>query len=118
MLKEMLVKLGLSEKEAHIYEAALESGPETAQKIARRAGITRTATYIYIKSLIKKGLMSSNTRDKKTFFMILSRSVEIIERTFYKPLSFFPIPFFYKICFGIVLSFLLIRRFFQFLFAQ
>jgi len=68
MLKEMLVKLGLSEKEAHIYEAALESGPETAQKIAKRAGITRTATYIYIKSLIKKGLMSSNTRDKKTFF--------------------------------------------------
>ena len=68
MLKEMLIKLGLSEKEAHIYEAALESGPETAQKIARRAGITRTGTYIYIQTLIRKGLMGKTTRDKKTYF--------------------------------------------------
>lgn len=68
MLKEMLMNLGLSEKETQIYEAALESGPETAQKIARGAGTTRTAAYTYIKSLTKKGLMSSNIRDKKTYF--------------------------------------------------
>ncbi len=68
MSNKILTSLGLSEKEAQIYEATLESGPETVQKIAHRAGITRTGAYAYIRSLIQKGLMSSSTRDKRTYF--------------------------------------------------
>jgi len=69
MVKNILVKLGLAEKEAQIYKVALESGPETVQKIAQRAEITRTGAYAYIKSLMSRGLMSSSTRDKKTYFL-------------------------------------------------
>lgn len=68
MYNDIFKKLGLSEKEIKIYSAALELGPETANKIAKKAGITRTTAYIQLKSLIKKGLINSNARDKKTFF--------------------------------------------------
>lgn len=68
MAKDILTALGLSEKEIQIYKAALESGAETVQKIAQRASVTRTGAYSLIRSLIKRGLMSSNVRDKKTYF--------------------------------------------------
>ncbi len=68
MTLKILTKLGLSEKEAKIYKAALESGPETVQKIARKAEITRTSAYLHLKSLMKKGLINNNVRDKKTYF--------------------------------------------------
>ena len=65
---DTLKQLGLSEREAKIYLASLELGPETAQKIAQKSGITRTTAYAQIKSLVKRGLMNINRRDKKLFF--------------------------------------------------
>lgn len=67
MLTE-LIKLGLSEKEAKIYLAALELGAETAQEIAKKAGVNRATTYVILQGLIKKGLASTFTKGKKTFF--------------------------------------------------
>ncbi|MBU1029306.1 hypothetical protein KKE28_03830 [Patescibacteria group bacterium] len=71
-MEENLVKeleeIGLSEKEARIYLAALELGPATAQQIATKALINRPTTYIMIESLTKKGLMSSYRKGKKTMF--------------------------------------------------
>lgn len=63
-----LKQLGLSERETKTYLASLELGPETARKIAQKSGITRTTAYTQIKSLIKRGLMNVNRRDKKLFF--------------------------------------------------
>lgn len=68
MPAEILKKLGLSEKETKVYLAALELGPETARNIARSAELTRTTAYIHIKSLMRRGLVSSGMRDKKTIF--------------------------------------------------
>ncbi len=68
MPTNILNKLGLSEKEAKVYLSALELGPRTVQAIAKKADITRTTAYGHIKSLIKRGLMNSNVRDKKTYF--------------------------------------------------
>ncbi len=68
MPTNILNKLGLSEKEAKVYLSALELGPATVQAIAKKADITRTTAYGHIKSLIKKGLMNSNVRDRKTYF--------------------------------------------------
>lgn len=65
---DILKQLGLSEREAKIYLTSLELGPETAQKIAKKSGIARTTAYGQIKSLIRKGLMNVNKRDKKLFF--------------------------------------------------
>lgn len=63
-----LIKLGLSEKEAKVYLAALELGGRTAQDIARKAGVNRATTYVILQGLMKKGLASTFTQGKKTYF--------------------------------------------------
>lgn len=68
MYEKELENLGLSEKEARVYVASLELGPETAQNIARKAGINRPTTYLQIESLKEKGLMSEFQRGKKAFY--------------------------------------------------
>ncbi len=68
MFERDLENLGLTEKEAKIYLAALESGPETIQNIAKKAGINRPTTYLQVESLKAKGLMSEFQKGKKTFY--------------------------------------------------
>lgn len=66
----VLVDLGLSEKEAKVYLAALELGKSTVLKIAKKAGINRATTnYTITASLMKKGLVSSTTEGKKQYFL-------------------------------------------------
>jgi len=67
-LERELIKLGLSEKEASVYLAALELGPHPVQDIARRAGVNRATTYVMIEVLMQRGLMTSLERGKKRFF--------------------------------------------------
>jgi len=61
-------KIGLSEKEARVYLAALELGEATVQEIAKKAGINRTTAYFHVEDLIKKGLISSIEKKKKRYF--------------------------------------------------
>ena len=68
MLKEQLEKIGLAEKEAKVFLASLELGSSAAQGIAKKAGINRATTYVIIEKLMKKGLMSSVEKGKKTYF--------------------------------------------------
>lgn len=69
MFETSLQNLGLTEKEAKVYLAALELGPETAQNIAKKSVINRATTYVQIDSLKKKGLMSEFEKGKKTFYV-------------------------------------------------
>ncbi|MDD5043796.1 MAG: helix-turn-helix domain-containing protein [Patescibacteria group bacterium] len=64
-----LEKFGLSDKEANVYLAALELGTSTVQKISGKAKLKRPTTYVIIKSLTSKGLMSSFQEGKKQFFV-------------------------------------------------
>jgi len=68
MLKEQLEKIGLAEKEAKVFLASLELGSSAAQGIAKKAEINRATTYVIIEKLMKKGLMSSVEKGKKTYF--------------------------------------------------
>lgn len=68
MYEKELENLGLSEKEAKVYLAFLELGPETVQNIAKKANINRPTTYLQIESLKEKGLMSEFQKGKKTFY--------------------------------------------------
>lgn len=68
-LAKELENIGLSEKEAKVYLAALELGASTAQSIAAKATVNRPTTYVMIESLIKRGLMSSFEKGKKRFFL-------------------------------------------------
>lgn len=63
-----LRKLGLSEKEAKIYLAGLELGPDSAQSIAQKAGLLRPTAYEIIKKLENKGLFKETKEKKKRYF--------------------------------------------------
>jgi sugar-specific transcriptional regulator TrmB len=79
MLKE-LQDIGLSEKEARVYIAALEIGKATADHLAKQAKIVRPTTYVQLDSLMKQGLMSKYEEDKKTYFV--PESPENLKRIF------------------------------------
>jgi sugar-specific transcriptional regulator TrmB len=81
MLKE-LEDIGLSEKEAKVYLAALEIGRATADQLAKHAKIVRPTTYVQLDSLMKKGLMSTYEEGKKTYFA--PESPELLRRLLMK----------------------------------
>lgn len=63
-----LVHLGLSEKEAAVYIAALELGPSPVQDIAHRSRVNRATTYVMIDLLTGRGLMSTFVKGKKRYY--------------------------------------------------
>jgi|SRR3989344_829968 len=65
LYEKELQALGLSEKEAKVYLAALVLGPDTVQNIAKKAGINRPTAYLQIESLKEKGIISEVEKDKK-----------------------------------------------------
>jgi len=64
-----LISLGLSEKEALVYLASLESGPLTAQDLSRRSNVNRATTYVMIETLAARGMMSTFMKGKRRFFV-------------------------------------------------
>lgn len=59
MLTKQLQNLGLSEKEAQVYLAALELGETTIQRIAQKTGYKRSTTYSLVHALKEKGLVTT-----------------------------------------------------------
>ncbi|MEK9131020.1 MAG: helix-turn-helix domain-containing protein, partial [Patescibacteria group bacterium] len=68
-LSRELMHLGLSEKEAAVYLAALQLGPVPVQDIAKLSKVNRATTYVMIESLKKRGLIGSTQKDKKHIFI-------------------------------------------------
>jgi len=62
-------ELGLSNKEARVYVAALKLGPSPVQRIADQSGIKRVTTYVILESLVGLGLVSQSIKGKKTYFV-------------------------------------------------
>lgn len=81
MLKE-LGDLGLSEKEAKVYLAALEIGRATADQLSKHSKIKRPTTYVQLESLMKMGLMSTYEEDNRTYFA--PESPELLKRLLLK----------------------------------
>lgn len=65
---KLLTELGLTPTETRVYLASLKLGPTSVQEIAKRAKLSRTATYDVIAGLQDRGLMSTFDRGKKKFF--------------------------------------------------
>jgi len=83
MYERELQNLGLSEKEAKVYLTALELGADTAQNIAKKAGVNRATTYVQIDSLKQKGLITEFEKGKKTFYVAESpQRLESLFKTF------------------------------------
>ena len=68
MLKSILQKIGLSDKDAEVYLACLELGTQPASVIARKAGLKRPTTYLILEGLLKRGLVSEYTGSNVKYF--------------------------------------------------
>jgi sugar-specific transcriptional regulator TrmB len=64
-LKELLLGVGFSEKEAAVYLAILALGRGTASQMARAAHIHRTTVYEILGELFDKGLVTLSGREPK-----------------------------------------------------
>ena len=68
MLEQELQKLGLSDKEARVYLSSLRLGKSVVQEIAQQAKVNRAKAYSVVYALMKKGLISTYTQGKKTYY--------------------------------------------------
>lgn len=84
-MPKKLEDIGLSEKEARVYMAALELGHATAEKLAEHAKVNRSTTYVQLESLMAKGLMSTHEEGKKTYFA--PESPDALRQLIYKQKS-------------------------------
>lgn len=73
-----LEAVGLTEKQAKVYVAALFLGPAAVQRIAEQAEVNRATTYVILAELAEMGLVSETTEGKKTVFV--AEPPEAIER--------------------------------------
>lgn len=69
-MKDQLIKLGFSEKEATVYLTLLKMGPTSSSILARLTGIKRTSMYDITSSLVEKDLILCYKQGKTTFFVI------------------------------------------------
>jgi sugar-specific transcriptional regulator TrmB len=64
----VLQEMGLSEAEAKVYLALLDSGSTTAGLVIKKAGLHRATTYQILNRLQEKGLVSAIIKGKKQYF--------------------------------------------------
>jgi len=62
LLKQLVIDLGLTDMEAGVYLATVESGNGTASQIAKIAGLQRVTTYEVLKRLSKLGFVRIRAR--------------------------------------------------------
>jgi sugar-specific transcriptional regulator TrmB len=65
---EVLEELGLSEAEAKVYIALLETGSTLAGPVIKKTGLHRGTTYQILQRLKQKGIVSSVIKGKKQYF--------------------------------------------------
>ncbi|MBI5148261.1 hypothetical protein HZA33_01125 [Candidatus Pacearchaeota archaeon] len=66
--KEVLREIGLTESEAKVYLALLESGPSLAGVISRRTGIHRRNIYDITERLVRKGFIGYILKNNRRLF--------------------------------------------------
>ena len=64
-LKNALISINFTEKQANVYLALLKLGNATASEIARQAGINRTTAYDILDSLVNQKLISISGKKPK-----------------------------------------------------
>lgn len=68
-LEKSLEKLGLNDKEAKVYLAALEMGKFSVLALSEKTGIKRPTCYLILDELIRKGLISTFPKAKKVIYV-------------------------------------------------
>lgn len=68
-LERNLTELGLNEKEAGLYIAALELGRGSISDISKKASLNRSTSYTVLHSLADKGLITTVIQKKKKLYV-------------------------------------------------
>lgn len=79
MIQNILQQNGLTEKEARVYCACLELGPNIVSEIGKKAGINRVTTYDILDKLIKKGMVNFYNKEGAKYFSPTDPEVVIHE---------------------------------------
>lgn len=79
MLSNILQSIGLTDKEARVYLAALELSTNVVAEIAAKAKINRVTTYDIAEKLLKKGLLSTHTKAGIRYFTATDPDVVLQE---------------------------------------
>ena len=66
---ELLLRIGLSDKEARVYIAVLELGRDTVQNIAKKAEVKRVTVYVILERLMQLGIVSTVSEKKKNYYI-------------------------------------------------
>jgi sugar-specific transcriptional regulator TrmB len=80
-LQDILIKIGLDEKEAKVYLALLDLGSEKVHEIAKKAEVKRPTAYVVLEQLYAKNYVIKTYHNKKVFYSaekpdILLRSLQ------------------------------------------
>src|SRR3989344_6316359 len=68
-LLKTLTRIGLTEKAARVYLAALDLGEASVLQLAARSGLMRTTIYYTIDELMHFGALTETKCDKKTLYI-------------------------------------------------
>lgn len=68
-VKNSLITLGLSEKEASVYLAILHWGKASLSDIAKTTPIKRTTLYLHLDTLLKRGFISKTLKKKRLLYV-------------------------------------------------
>jgi len=68
MIENSLCQIGLTRKEVKIYLELVKIGAQANSIIARKVGLNRTTAYSILKSLEKKGMISSYNKNHTKYF--------------------------------------------------
>jgi sugar-specific transcriptional regulator TrmB len=68
-IAQQLEQFGLDDKETKIYLALLGLGTASISDIAKKAGVKRPTTYLYIEDLLQKQLIYRTVKGKRTFYV-------------------------------------------------
>ena len=71
-LTSSLQNLGLTEKEAKVYLALLQTGKSTAYSLALRSNLKKPTVYVTLENLISKGVVQKIPRAKKALYTAIS----------------------------------------------
>lgn len=68
-LVDQLCQIGFTDSESQVYLELLSLGPQAVSVIAKRTSLNRTTTYSILKSLERKGIVSSYTNGAIKYFV-------------------------------------------------
>lgn len=83
-IERQLANFGLNGKEVRVYMAAMQLGTDTVFNIAEKAEIKRATTYLVLRSLEKKGLVTTRSSSKSVKYSATSPQNLVLQMEYRK----------------------------------